>query len=113
VGRALTRQLDLAARTSAGRLRQIGARDAFLPGLAGLTPAEYVRLPPPAQLTARLQIERELARRRELLGEVAPTRRATVIAGLSRRHRASEAAVVEPDRSPAARRSRQFGTRPR
>lgn len=113
VRRALTRQLDLAARTSVERPRQVGGRDAPLSGLAGLTPAEYVRLPPPAQLTARLQIERELARRRELLGEVAPTRRATVIAGLSRRHRASEPAVVGPDSSPAARRSRQFGTRPR
>ena len=113
VRRVLTRQLDVAARAAAVQPRQSGARAASLAGLAGLTPAEYLSRPPAAQRAARLQIERELARRRELLSGVPPTRRAAVIAGLSRRQRAPRVAGVEQAQSPAVRRSRQFGTRPR
>jgi hypothetical protein len=113
VRRAMTRQLDVAARAAAGQSRQSRAGTASLAGLAGMTPAEYRRRPPAAQRVARLEIERELARRRDLLREVAPTRRAAVVASLSRRYRSRELSGVEQAPSQAESRSRQFGTPPR
>jgi len=110
VRRAMTRQLDLAARAADGESRQTRSGAASLAGLAGMTPAEYLRRPPAAQRVARLEIERELARRRDLLSEVAPTRRAAVVASLSRRHRSRAPFDVEHAPSQAESRSRQFGT---
>jgi len=107
--RTLTRQLDLAARAAPGQSRSSGIRGVSLAGLAGLSEAEYLRRPPAAQRVARIEIERELARRRELLDEVSSGRRAPLIPGLSGRHRQPEKPKSERHTSPEARRARQFG----
>ncbi len=104
--RALTRVLDRAARAPAGQMLRSGNLAAPLAGLAGISPAEYLRRSPAEQRLARLEIERELARRRELLAELRPgTRRATAARGEGPGHDRVQAPV------PIPRRARQFGSR--
>jgi hypothetical protein len=79
-----------------------GTRAAPLAALAGISPAEYLRRSPADQYVARLEIERELVRRREVLREVVsapPDAR-----GAGRGH------DREQDSGPLARRARQFGS---
>ena len=107
--RAVARTLDRAAAASPGEILRSGAAAARLAPLAGISPAEYLRRAPAEQRAARLEIERELARRRQLLREAGPL--------LSRTHpeeaaRASERAEPAVP-APIARRTRQFGSRPR
>jgi hypothetical protein len=106
--RAVARTLDRAAAASPGEIRRSGAAAARLAGLAGISPAEYLRRAPAEQRAARLEIERELARRRELLREAAlllPRPRPGAAAA-----RASGSAEP-PVPAPIARRARQFGSR--
>ena len=70
--RARTRLLDRAARAPAGALLRQPARAAPLAGLVGIRPAEYLRGSPAQQRAARVAIERQLRRRRELLDRAAP-----------------------------------------
>jgi len=114
--RTLTSRLDRAARSSAAtpaahRLHQEPPA-ASLAGLAGLTPAEYLRGSAADQRVARLEIRRELDRRRELLSEIAPPR-----SGLLARHqpprRMAEAADAGATMARALRRARQFRERER
>jgi len=104
--RSLTRALDRAAQAPPGHALRSGARAAPLAGLAGISPAEYLRRPPAEQHLARLQIERELASRRALLRDAASARlRAQGATGARRRGRERE-----QDPVPIARRARQFGS---
>jgi hypothetical protein len=106
--RRLTRALDRAAQAPAGQLLRSGTRAAPLAGLAGISPAEYLRRPAAEQHRARLEIERELARRRQLLRDTASTRlgaRGPTLAGVGGRSRDRE-----QDPVPIARRARQFGS---
>ena len=106
--RSLTRAVDQAARAPAGQVMRSGARAAPLAGLAGISPAEYLRRLPAEQHLARLEIERELAIRRELLRHTASARLGargatpTRVSGLGRDR--------EQDPVPIARRARQFGS---
>ena len=106
--RAVARALNQAAREPAGRLLVSGSRAASLAGLAGISPSEYLRRSPAEQRVARLAIERELARRRELLREAdRPARRHPPAA---ERGDASSRPGPAPTK-PVTRRSRQFGSR--
>jgi hypothetical protein len=110
---ALTRTLDDASRAPAGQVLRSGDRAAPLAGLAGISPAEYLRRSPGEQRAARVEIERELARRRELLRERALPLRGSAraapkrAAGSGREGPAQEGPQAP---SPIARRARQFGS---
>jgi len=109
--RAVARALDRAARERPGTYLRPGAAAAPLAALAGITPAEYLQRPPAGQRAARIEIERELARRRELTREHALIRRGRLRPppagdGPTARREADLAA-------PISRRARQFGSRSR
>jgi hypothetical protein len=110
--RHLTRELDRAARAPTAQTRRSEPRAPSL-ALAGLTRSEYLRRAPLERRSVRLQIERELTRRRELLGAVAPTRRAALVASVPSRKRQRSTADIESDSSSVSRRERQFGPRQR
>jgi hypothetical protein len=105
--RAIARTLDRAAAASPGEIRRSGAAAARLAGLAGISPAEYLRRAPAEQRAARLEIERELARRRQLLREAAPLLPRPHPGAAARASGRAEPAVP----APIARRARQFGSR--
>ena len=110
---ALSRMLDEASRAPAGQVLRSGARAAPLAGLVGISPAEYLRRSPGDQRIARVEIERELARRRGLLRESAlPPLRSPRAA----QKRAAGSGREDPEHegsqppAPIARRARQFGS---
>lgn len=108
--RAVARTLDRAAAGAPREVLRSGPAAARLAGLAGISPDEYLRRAPAQQRAARLEIERELARRRQLLRDAAPV--------LGRPRRGAAAAPTAGSAAPAvpapiARRARQFGSRPR
>jgi hypothetical protein len=115
--RSLARRLDRAALSPAAAPGTQRSRSelqaASLAGLAGLTPIEYLSRSAADQRVVRLQIRRELDRRRELLSEIAPAPRAA----LRERHRSSRPTAEGPDTGApmarAMRRARQFGARDR
>jgi hypothetical protein len=113
--RAVGRMLDRAAQAPPGTLRRPGARTAPLAGLAGVGAAEYSRRAPPEQRAVRLEIERQLARRRELLLEVDSLRGRSLRPGVfrGRGSRDPSEGGRDGDASPVARRARQFGPRSR
>jgi hypothetical protein len=106
--RRIMRTLNAAA-TASGESPLRGEESmARLAGLAGIAPAEYRRRGPAAQRAARLEVERELTRRRQLLLEQR--------AGLRRgRGPDSRSVTAVPADTPAGatltRRARQFGQR--
>ncbi len=106
--RSLTRMLDRAAQAPAGTVLRSGTGAAPLAGLAGITPAEYLRRSPADQYVARLEIERELVRRREGLREVVSA--APALRGASPARFAGRGHAREGDSGPLARRARQFGS---
>ena len=106
--RTLTRMLDRAAQAPAGTVLRSGTGAAPLAGLAGIAPAEYLRRSPADQYVARLEIERELVRRREGLREVVSAPRGSP--GPSPARFAGRGDAREPDSGPLARRARQFGS---
>jgi hypothetical protein len=97
--RETTRRLNAAARLPPGRVLSSSDAAEPLAALAGMTPDEYRRRPHAEQRAARLGIERELARRRDLLRAAA-----------EQRFSARRAVDAYPS---APRRARQFGWRPR
>jgi hypothetical protein len=106
--RSHTRMLDRAAQAPAGTVLRSGTRAAPLAALAGISPAEYLRRSPADQYVARLEIERELVRRREVLREVVsapPGAR-----GANPARFAGRGHDREQDSGPLARRARQFGS---
>jgi hypothetical protein len=109
--RTVARTLDRAAAAPPGAILRAGPAAARLAGLAGISPAEYLRRAPAEQRAARLEIERELARRRQLLRDASPLRprprAGTDVAGTA----AGGAGSAVP--ASIARRARQFGLRPR
>jgi hypothetical protein len=107
--RAVARTLDRAAGASPGEILRSGAAAARFAPLAGISPAEYLRRSPAEQRAARLEIERELARRRQLLREASPRLSSRQTGAVARAAGRSEAGVP----APIARRVRQFGSRPR
>jgi hypothetical protein len=109
--RAIRRTLDQAARTPSGALLRSGTRAAPLAGLAGISPSEYLRRSPAEQRVARLQIERELARRRELLRDVSWRRSSKLAATPARSGVQNRPGASAP--APITRRARQFGSRMR
>jgi hypothetical protein len=109
--RALRRLLDQAARAPAGQVLASGARAAPLAGLVGISAAEYLRRSPGEQRLVRLEIERELARRRELVRERAVTLRGRPHAETGSAEGSGREGT--PAAAPIARRARQFGSRPR
>jgi hypothetical protein len=110
VWRSAERELNHAAGEAPGALLRSGARAARLAGLAGLSAAEYLRSPPPRQRVVRLEIERELARRRELLNAAYSAPRVKLRAAAARA-RGSRAPGVPVVGAPLTRRARQFGSR--
>lgn len=102
--RTQTRTLDRAARAAVGG-RPVRSRDraAQLAGLAGVSPAEYLRRAPAEQRALRLEIRRQLERRRVLLAEAEPAPVQLL--------RTFVARDVEPRTLTA--RQRQFGSRAR
>ena len=106
--RALARVLDRAAQAPPGQALRSGTGAAPLAGLAGISPAEYLRRPAAEQHRARLDIERELAGRRELLRDAASARSGRRGAATDRV--AGRGHHEEPDPVPIARRARQFGS---
>jgi hypothetical protein len=113
--RTVGRMLDRAAQAPPGMLRRPGAHTAPLVGLAGVSATEYSRRAPPEQRAVRLEIERQLARRRELLREAESMQGRSLQAGVFRRRgsRDSSRGGREGDDSPVERRARQFGPRSR
>jgi hypothetical protein len=109
--RAIRRTLDRAARTPSGALLRSGTGAAPLAGLAGISPSEYLRRSPAEQRVARLQIERELARRRELLRDVSWRRSSKLAATPARSGVQNRPGASAP--APITRRARQFGSRTR
>jgi hypothetical protein len=109
--RAIRRTLDRAARTPSGALLRSGTGAAPLAGLAGISPSEYLRRSPAEQRVARLQIERELARRRELLRDVSWRRSSKLAATPARSGVQNRPGASAP--APITRRARQFGSRMR
>jgi hypothetical protein len=108
--RAIARSLDQAALAPRGATPRSAERSAQLAGLAGVSSADYLRSSPAQQRVVRLEIDRELLRRRELLAASAATPRGKVRAAAAR-----AAASVRRDApaadAPVARRARQFGSR--
>ena len=103
--RTRARALDRAARAPSGDPLRSPARTPALARLANLTAAEYGRRDAPGRRAARVEIERALERRRELLAQARPTP-LRVMRDALRRER--------PARPPQeavrlARRRRQFG----
>ena len=72
--RIVARTLDRAAAAPPGEILRAGPAAARLAGLAGISPAEYLRRAPAEQRAARLEIERELAQRRQFLRDASPLR---------------------------------------
>jgi len=99
------RALDRAARAPAGAQR---VPPAALAGLAGVRPADFLRSTPAEQRAARVAIERELRRRRELLEQARPA-----VLRLLRRAPADDrgrgGAPAGAAETALARRRRQFG----
>lgn len=108
--RALARVLDRAALAPPGTLLRSGAEAAPLAGLAGSSPAEYLRSSAREQRIMRLEIERELARRRELLSDAAVAPRGRLGAARWRVGVAGRQSTP-PAPVPITRRARQFGSR--
>ena len=107
--RTLTRMLDRAAQAPAGTVLRSGTGAAPLAGLAGIAPAEYLRRSPADQYAARLEIERELDRRREACARW--SRHRCGLTGTKPALASPAAADArEPDSGPLARRARQFGS---
>jgi hypothetical protein len=105
--RAVARTLDRAAAAPPGEILRSVEAAGRLAGLAGISPAEYLRRAPAEQRAARLEIERELSRRRQLLRDGALPRRPRPGAAAAAVSERIEAAVP----APIARRARQFGSR--
>ena len=103
--RVRTRTLDRAARAPAGDPLRSPARTASVAGLARVSTAGYARLDAPAKRAARVEIERALERRRELLerAQPAPLRLVRDALRRDRPARPAEEPVLR------ARRRRQFG----
>jgi len=76
--------------------------------LAGIAPAEYLRRSPADQYVARLEIERELVRRREGLRAVVSAPPGSRVGSPARF--AVRGHDREQDSGPLARRARQFGS---
>ncbi|MGA2757239.1 MAG: hypothetical protein ABSF58_07795 [Solirubrobacteraceae bacterium] len=93
-----------------GALLRGEARAAPLAGLAGISASEYLSFPPLRQRAVRLEIERELARRRELLSASDPAPRAKLRAAAARATGSGGRGVAAPS-APLTRRARQFGSR--
>jgi hypothetical protein len=110
--RAVARVLDRAALAPPGTLLRSGVHAAPLAGLAGISPVEYLRRSPGEQRVARLEIERELARRRELLTDATVAPRGKLGATRSRAGAAARHSAL-PMPVPITRRARQFGSRQR
>jgi hypothetical protein len=111
--RAVARRLDRAALAAPAKPDMPAARAASLSGLAGITSQEYLQGSAFDQRAARLQIRRQLDRRRLLLTQVAP--QPGSVSSLRR-----SLAGPEPEASESAtaaaetlRRTRQFGPRER
>ncbi len=107
--RSISRALARATQAPAGEMLRSGRGAAQLAGLAGISPSEYLRSSPAQQRVARLEIERELDRRRELLrvlgfADRLGIRRASM-PGAATGHRTFEARAL------VSRRARQFGSR--
>jgi hypothetical protein len=109
--RVLVRRLDRAALGARAPVSGRGDSEASLSGLAGLTPAEYLRRAPVEQRAARLEIRRGLERRRELLAEIPSRRRSGTFFGRQAPDRIAGAPDAVPGMSPTVRRGRQFGRR--
>lgn len=108
--RSVARALDRAAQAPPGALLRSEARAAPLAGLAGVSTSEYLRGSPAQRRLVRLEIERELARRRELLSATATTPRGKLRAVAARGTRSSpRGGPATP--TPITRRARQFGSR--
>jgi hypothetical protein len=108
--RIVARTLDRAAAAPPGEILRAGPAAARLAGLAGISPAEYLRRAPAEQRAARLEIERELAQRRQFLRDASPLRPAPRAGPAT-----AGASGVAESALPAsiARRARQFGLRQR
>jgi hypothetical protein len=106
--RSLTRMLDRSAQAPAGTVLRSGTGAAPLAGLAGIAPAEYLRRSPADQYVARVEIERELVRRREGLREVVSAPSGSRGGGPARF--AGRGYARERDSGRLARRARQFGS---
>jgi hypothetical protein len=100
--RVIARRLDAAAYLPPGTVRDSSRAAEPLAGLAGMSPGEFRRSAPGVQRAARLEIERELTRRREVLFAGGASR--ATVAAAARESNASNA---------VPRRARQFGWRPR
>lgn len=110
VSRSFARALNQAALAPPGVLLRGETRAAPLAGLAGISSSEYLRSPPVRQRAVRLEIERELARRRELLGASDSAPRAKLRAAAARATGSGGRGVPAPI-APLTRRARQFGSR--
>jgi hypothetical protein len=106
---AIARLLDQAALAPRGAALRSGNRSAQLAGLAGVSPADYLRGSPAQQRVVRLEINRELTRRRELLSASAAPR--GKVRGTLARAAASARKDAPSADGPIARRARQFGSR--
>jgi hypothetical protein len=106
--RTRARALDRAARAPSGDPLRSPARTPVLARLANVSAAEYARRDAPGQRAARVEIERVLDRRRELLDQAqpAPLRVVRDVLGRERPARPSQGSVR------LARRRRQFGGSP-
>ena len=108
--RSFARALNQAAMEPPGALLRGEARAAPLAGLAGISASEYLRFPPLRQRAVRLEIERELARRRQLLSASDPAPRAKLRAAAARATGSGGRGFAAPS-APLTRRARQFGSR--
>ena len=111
--RALSRRLDRAALVEPGKPSGPASRDASLSGLAGIPPLEYLRRSAADQRVVRLQIRRQLDRRRTLLAETASERRPASSLGSPPASRDPEASAPDAGQAATLRRARQFGPRER
>jgi hypothetical protein len=116
--RLLVRQLDRAAlATTAGpqalHRHQPLQAPASLAGLAGLTPHEYLRGSSTEQRVVRLQIRRQLDRRRELLTGVVPPLGVARAPRQRPQHEGQEGLDSQEAITRAMRRARQFRVRER
>jgi hypothetical protein len=111
--RALARRLDRAALAAPARPDIASARAASLSGLAGITSQDYLQSSASDQRAARLQIRRQLDRRRLLLTQVAPRRLSVSSLRRSLVGREPEASESATAAAKTVRRARQFGPRER
>jgi hypothetical protein len=108
--RVIARALDQAALAPRGATLRSGDLSAQLAGLAGVSSADYLRSSPAQQRVVRLEIDRELTRRRELLTASAATPRGKVRGAMARAAATARKDAPTAD-APIARRARQFGSR--